>query len=344
MKKVVIRKPGSYEKLEIQECADLNPLPDEIIISTRVAGINFADCCVRMGVYASAKKYVDWPITPGFEVSGIVDLIGENVKGFSKGDKVVAITRFNGYATQLAVPESQVFPLPESLSFEEGAAVPAVFLTAYYAMHELVYPKKNSKMLVHSAAGGVGSALVQLGKIANCEITGVVGSTHKIEFLKSLGVESIIDKSTQDLWKEVKKIAPDGFDAVYDANGPETLMQSYHHLSPGGKLVVYGFHTMLTKGRGTPNWLKVIKDYLMTPKFNPLNMTGDNHSVLAFNLSYLFDQQHLMNDALKMILKWFKEGKLSPPPLTTYSFNEVQNAHRALESGQTVGKLLLRID
>ncbi len=344
MKKIVIRKPGSYEKLEIEECADLKPSSNDVIISTRAAGVNFADCCVRMGVYASAKKYVGWPITPGFEISGIVESIGENVTLFSPGDKVIAITRFNGYATELAVPESQVFPLPKSLSFEEGASIPAVFLTAYYAMHELVHPRKNSTMLVHSAAGGVGSALVQLGNISKCQITGVIGSSHKREALEKMGIKQIIDKSTQDLWKEVEKYAPDGFDAIYDANGPETLMRSYHHLSQGGKLVVYGFHTMLTKGRGTPNWIKVVWDYLRAPKFNPMNMTGDNHSVLAFNLSYLFDQQHLMRDALEKILQWFEEGKLSPLPITTYRFDAVQDAHCDLESGQTVGKLLLRID
>lgn len=336
MKKIIIEKAGSYEQLKVREFPSIKPASDEVLIATKACGINFADCCVRMGVYTSAKKYVGWPITPGFEVAGVVEEVGDEVTAFSPGQKVIAITRFGGYTTHLAVPQNQVFTLPETLSFEEGAAIPAIFLTAYYALFELAHPRPNSHLLVHSAAGGVGSSLVQLGKIAQCQVTGVVGSTNKIESVQSLGADTVIDKSARDIWE--KGVT---YDVILDANGPETLWQSYQHLSSGGKLVVYGFHTMLSKGRGTPNWLKVIWAYLKTPRFNPLHMTGDNHSVLAFNLSYLFEQNALLREGLNQILQWFQEGKLVPPKITSYPIEEVADAHRALESGKTIGKLVL---
>lgn len=341
MRKVVIEKPGSYDKLLIKKFPIPTPKAVEVLIECKGCGVNFADCCVRMGVYSSAKKYVGWPITPGFEVSGVIKEIGSGVTKFSVGQKVLAFTRFGGYTSHLAVPESQVVALPEQLNFYEGAGFPAVFLTAYYGLIDLAHPRPGSTILVHSAAGGVGSSLVQLGKVAGCRVIGVVGAPHKIEAVKCLGADAVIDKSSQNLWKEAEKLAPEGYDVILDANGVETLRQSYQHLCPGGRLVVYGFHTMLTKGRGTPNWFKAAWDYLRTPRFNPLNMTTDNHSVLAFNLSYLFDKIEILQEAIDQLLQWFEEGKLVAPPVQTFPLENVADAHKALESGQTIGKLVL---
>lgn len=345
MKKIVIQRAGNYDQLQLKEYSIPKPGKGQILIETKASGVNFADCCVRMGVYSSAKEFIGWPITPGFEVSGIVVDIGEGVTKFSIGQRVVALTFFGGYTTHAIAEDKAVFPIPVSMSFIEAAAIPVIFLTAYYAMHELAHPHVNDQILVHSAAGGVGSALLQLGKLAGCEVVGVVGGSHKVESAKKLGASSVIDKSQKDLWEEVEKLAPKGFDIIFDANGVETLGQSYKHLkSSGGKLVVYGFHTMFTKGRGTPNWLKMAWDYMRTPRFNPLQMTKDNHSVMAFNLSYLFDRFDILENAMQKIVKLFEEDKLVVPHITTYSLENVAEAHRDLESGKTIGKLVLIID
>ena len=291
MKKVVIEQAGSYEKLKLKEFPDPRPGKGEVLIETRACGVNFADCIVRMGLYSSAKEFVGWPITPGFEVSGVVTALGDGATKFSLGQKVMAVTLFGGYTTHSVVPEDRVFSLIEGLDFAQAAAMPAVFLTAYYALFELAHPRKSDFMLVHSAAGGVGSTLVQLGRLAGCHVVGVVGSATKVDYVKSLGANAVIDKSTQDLWKAAEKCTPGGYDLILDANGVETLDQSYQHLSNGGKLVVYGFHSMFSKGRGKPDWLKLLWDYWRTPRFNPLQMTKGNHSVLAFNLSYMFGKK-----------------------------------------------------
>lgn len=335
MKKIVIDKAGSYDQLHLREFPDPKPGFGEVLIETKAIGVNFADCCVRMGVYSSAKEFVGWPITPGFEVSGVVKAIGEGVTRFKPGQKVMAVTFFGGYATHIVVKESLVFPLPEHLSFEEGAALPAIFLTAYYALFELAHPHPGDTVLVHSAAGGVGSVLVQLAKQAGCRVVGVVGASHKVNAVQA---DLVIDKSNTSLWKEAKRFSPTGYDVILDANGIETLSESYKHLSVGGKLVVYGFHTMFSKGRGTPNWLKMAWDYIRTPRFNPLDMTNANHSVLAFNLSYLFGKVEFLNHAMQRMLQ---NPKLTPPRITTYSLADAAQAHRDLESGQTVGKLVL---
>lgn len=341
MKKIVIGKAGSYDQLKIQELPDPKPGPGEILIETRAIGVNFADCCVRMGVYSSAKEFIGWPITPGFEVSGQVLAVGEGVTRFKPGQNVIAVTFFGGYSTHVVAREELVFSLPPTLTYEEGAAIPAVFLTAYYALFELAHPHPKDMILVHSAAGGVGSTLVQLAKQAGCKVVGVVGSSHKVDMVKKLGADLVIDKSKVDLWKEAEKFSPAGYDVVLDANGIETLSKSYQHLSAGGKLIVYGFHTMFSKGRGSPNWIKMAWDYLRTPRFNPLNMTNANHSVMAFNLSYLFNKTSFLNEALHTILRSIEDERLIPPTVTTFPLEKAADAQRALESGLTVGKLVL---
>ena len=341
MQQVVIERAGSYEQLQIKEKPDLTPTQGQLVIDCKACGVNFADCCVRMGVYSSAKVYKGWPITPGFEVAGAVRAIGAGVHSFQVGDRVIACTRFDGYSSQLCVPEAYVLPLPQGFSFEQGASIPSVFLTAYYGLIEKANPRKGERVLIHSAAGGVGSALIQLAKLKGCHVTAVVGAAHKVEAARSLGADAVIDKSTEALWPSAEAIQADGFDIVLDANGAETLSQSYAHLAPGGRLVVYGFHTMLSKGRGQLNWLKAAWDYLRTPRFNPLEMTSDNRSVLAFNLSYLFDKIDYFQETLGQILEWFETGALQFPSITTYPIRAVQEAHKALESGKTVGKIVL---
>lgn len=341
MKKIVIHQPGGYERLLIEQHPDLHPGPGDIVVSVAAIGVNFADCVTRMGLYSSARHYVGYPITPGFEVSGTVLECGTAVTDFEPGTAVIAVTRFNGYATQVCVNREQVFPLPEALSHQAAAAIPAVSLTAWYALFRLAHVQAGDTLLVHSAAGGVGSMLVQLGKLSGCRVIGVVGATHKVAAVTALGADAVIDKSTQELWSAAERLAPQGFDIVLDANGITTLKQSYRHLAPVGRLVVYGFHGMLATHKGLPGKLGLALDYLRTPRFSPFDMTTKNHSVLGFNLSYLFDKRELMARGLQQILQWLEEGKLSPPAVTAYAFDAVAEAHRDLESGQTVGKLVL---
>ena len=241
----------------------------------------------------------------------------------------------------MVVDRRQVFRRPASITLAQAAALPAVYMTAWYALFELAHPRPGAKVLVHSAAGGVGGALVQMAKRAGCEVTGVVGKTAKIATTKAAGSDHVIDKSTQSLWREAEAIAPEGFDLILDANGVATLGDSYQHLRRAGKLVVYGFHSMMPKTGGRPNWPKLALDYLRTPRFNPLDLTNGSHSVLAFNLSYLFDRADLLEEGIGQVVRWIGEGTLAPPPVTTYSFSDVARAHADIESGRTVGKLVL---
>lgn len=340
-RKVVVHSAGGYDHLKLETSSVAEPGPGEVRIDVRAIGVNYADAIVRMGLYASAKEYVGWPITPGFEVSGTIAAVGPGVTDLAIGEEVFAVTRFGGYASHVVVERRLVFRRPRGVSFEQAAAIPAVYMTAWYALFELAHPRRGAKVLVHSAAGGVGGALVQMLKIAGCEVVGVVGKTNKIATAKAAGADHVIDKSTGQLWREAERIAPDGYDLILDANGVATLGDSYKHLRRAGKLVVYGFHSMMPKTGGKPNWPKLALDYVRTPRFSPLEMTNSSHSVLAFNLSYLFDRNDLLAEGLGQIVQWLEAGTLVAPPVVTYPLADVARAHADIESGKTVGKLVL---
>ena len=343
MHKIVIHAPGGYDELRFESHPPIHAGPGEVRVATRYAGVNFADCIIRMGLYSSAQKYVGWPITPGFEAAGHVDEVGPGVEGLEVGQPVVAVTRFGGYATHLVVPRHQVFGLPKTLSLAEAAAFPSVYLTAWYALCELAHPRPGSTLLVHSAAGGVGGALVQLGRILGCRVVGVVGGAHKVTLAESLGADVVIDKSREDLWSAAERACPEGYTVVLDGNGVSTLKESYQHVASGGRLVTYGFHSMFSKGRGKPNWGKMGVDWLRTPRFDPLTMTDDNRSVLAFNLSYLFEQRALLEEGMRELFGWLADGRLRPPTLRTFPIAEAPEAHRFIESGHSTGKLVLEM-
>jgi synaptic vesicle membrane protein VAT-1 len=208
MKAISIAKPGGFDRLRLIDAPDLRPAPGEVLVSTRAVGVNFADVVVRLGLYESAKKYVGWPITPGFEFSGEVAALGEGVTDLALGERVFGLTRFGGYASQVCVPRVQLFRVPASLSHAQAATFPTVFLTAYYALRETFRLRPGAQVLLHAAAGGVGLAALQLCRIDGLSSIGVVGSSHKRDVALEYGATHVIDKSTQALWPEVERLAP----------------------------------------------------------------------------------------------------------------------------------------
>lgn len=345
MKKVIIHSPGSYSKLKIETHESLELKSDnDIIIEVAAFGINFADICIRLGVYESAKQQIGWPITPGFEVSGVVKKIGSSVSNFQVGQKVIAFTLFNGYASEVCVPEHQVIPLPDYLSLEESAGFPTAFFTAYHAIFQNVKIRKNAKVLIHSAAGGVGTALVQLCKNEGFFAVGVIGSSHKKEYLKQFNLDAVIDKSQEDLWLKAKEICPQGFDVIFDANGAKTLGESYKHLRSTGKLIAYGAHELFSKGgSGRLNYIKAIQGLIQMPRFNPLKLITDNKSVIGFNASFLFDEKEIINEAIKELTKLLNDKKITILPTTRIEFGKIADAHRLIESGQSTGKIIITL-
>lgn len=342
MRKIVVHRPGGYRRLTLDEGPDPVPGPSEVVVEVEASGVNYADCIVRMGLYASAKE-LGYPIVPGFEFAGRVVATGQGASPIQVGQAVFGVTLFGGYASHVRIPVDQVFPIPEGLTVLQAATLPTAFLTAWYAVEQLAAVSSGTSVLVHSAAGGVGSAIVQISRLKDCRVVGVVGQPTKVAIAKAMGCHEVIDKSSGDPWRAISHVAPDGFHAIFDATGVETLAGSYRCLRPMGRLITYGFHSMLPRRGGRPNWFTLAWSYLRTPRFNPVRMAEANKSIMAFNLSFLFSERRLLQEGMSDVLRWLEAGRLKPPEVRTYQFEDVAQAHRDIESGSTSGKLALLI-
>ena len=337
-KRIIVKKPGDYRAFQFDDTPIEDPQPGEIQVAVKACGINFADVSVRLGLYAAAKGA--YPLCPGLEFAGVVRSIGPNVGIFKPGDRVFGVSRFGGYTTVINSPPEHIWPLPPTWDFTRGASFPVAYLTAYYALFHVGYLKKADRVLIHSAAGGVGTAILHLLKTNGNMSVGVVGRSEKVAAAKEAGATFVIDKDTEDLWRQAIAISPEGYDMILDANGASTLKDSYRHLKPGGRLLIYGFASMFSHS-GRKNYLKLIWYYLRTPRFNPFDLTGSNKTVSGFNLIYLFNRVNLFRDIMNKLLKWDSNGTILTMPITKFLFERVAKAHQAIESGNSVGKLVL---
>jgi len=267
---------------------------------------------------------------------------------------VFGCTLFGAYSNRVLIPKRQLRKIPKELDFCQAASLPAVALTAIYALNLAgKYPKEglngklsNKAILIHSAAGGVGSMLVQMSKILGLSpVVGVVGSESKISEAKALGCDVIIDKSREDLWKKAEEACPLGYSAIMDANGVSTLKQSYEHLAPTGRLVVFGFHTNLPMGAtilSPMEWIKMARKMTDMPQFDPFDMVTGNKCVLGFNLSFFADETEVLSEMFDQVCVWLREGSLRCPKVTTMDMKDIGKAHQLIQSGLSVGKIVIQ--
>jgi len=325
---------------------------DCVVIRNEAFSVNYADCTIRWGLYESAKKFVGWPIVPGFDVAGVVEAVGSESK-FKVGDQVFGVTMFGAYSSRVIIPDVQLRPIPKGLSTSQAAALPCVSLTALYALYlaghfPLTKTKSNNRaILIHSAAGGVGSMLVQMSKLLGLSpVVGVVGNSSKVDAAKSLGCDVVIDKSTEsDLWAAVEHASPQGYATIMDANGVSTLQGSYDHLAPTGRLIVFGFHSNLPMGRAMLSpmeWIRMAKKMMSMPKFDPMDLTVENKSVLGFNLSFCADEKEQLLQLFEQICLWLNKGDICCPRVVEMEMDRIGEAHELIQSGKSIGKIVIR--
>jgi synaptic vesicle membrane protein VAT-1 len=334
MRQVWISKMGAPEVLQVREAADPEAGPGQVRIRVKAAGINFADLMARAGMYPDAPKI---PCVVGYEVSGVIDQVGADVPDLREGMRVFGMPRFGGYTDTLVLPHDQVFEMPESMSFEQGAALPVVYITAYYMMFFTGNLREGSKVLLHSAAGGVGLAAIELAKTKNCEIVGTA-SPSKHDFLRSKGCHHPID-SNGDV-AALAKAAGDGrpYDLILDPVGGRSWKQGYDLLGPAGRLVAFGLSGATGKTR---NLWKVVTTLLQVPKFSPLDLSNDNKTVGGCNMGHLFEHIHLLRPQFAALIELYKAGQISPHVDKTFTFEEAPLAHHYLHDRKAVGKVLL---
>lgn len=338
---IEISRFGPPEVLRIREESVPDLEPNDILIQVKAVGLNFADVFERLGLYAAAPKA---PFVPGFEVAGVVDEVGGQVKKYKPGQKVFGVTRFGGYKSYVKIEQNLVRLLPKRFSFEEGAGFPTTYLTAYHGLINLGHIKEGEKVLIHAAAGGVGTAAIQLAKIFKADIYATCGSEDKRAFLNNMGVFHVINYRQQDFAKEIRRLNQGGgVDLVLDSVGGSTFRKGYDLLNPMGRLVIFGLGSMMPSGR-RPNWLKLAYQYVTLPRFNPFKMMPDNKTIAAFHLAYMFDHADALNTAFEQLLTWANRGKLRPVIGETFSFEQAAEAHDYLQSRKSIGKVILRLN
>ena len=337
-RRILVHRPGGRRALVFDNKPIQEPGPGEVQVDVKACGINFADIAVRLGLYEAAKGM--YPLCPGLEFSGVIRKMGKGTDDLQIGDRVFGAARFGAYTTVINCPSEHLWKMPPDWNFPKAASFAVAYLTAYYGLYCVGHLIKSDVVLVHSAAGGVGTALTHLLKMNGNTSIGIVGTTEKVSSVKEAGADLVIDKSLEDLWKRAEEISPEGYDIILDANGASTLKESYNHIKPAGRLLVYGFSSMFSRS-GHKNWPKLIKDYFRTPSFNPFELTGSNKTVSGFNLIYLFERVDLFREIMSNLVKWSVNGLIPPMPISEFAFDDAAEAHRVLESGKSVGKLVL---
>jgi synaptic vesicle membrane protein VAT-1 len=330
---LVLKKHGSPEEaFAVEERPEPTLADGEVRINVRAAGLNFADIVARVGLYPDAPKP---PAVMGYEVAGEVE--SSRADGFQPGQKVIAGTRFNGFAEIATAKSRDVLPMPDGMSFEEGAALPVNYGTAYAAIVLMAAVRPGEKVLVQSAAGGVGIAALQLLCDRGAEVIGTA-SASKHDACRAQGAPHVIDYRTQDVKAEVDRITDGkGVDVVLDALGE--FRRSYSMLAPGGRLVMYGASNVVTGDKR--NMIKALREVATMPRFNPLKLMNANKAVIGLNLLHWWDDRGSLEEVTRPLLELVDRGVIKPVIAASFPFDRAAEAHRFVQERKNIGKVVL---
>ncbi len=341
MRAVVITRHGGPEVLQVEERPDPPVGPGEVRVAVRASGINFADLMARSGMYPDAPAP---PCVIGYEVAGEVESVGVGVDSVSEGDRVVAATRFGGYAERVTVPAGQALPLPKKLSFDQGAAFPVTYGTAYAALVIMGGLREGDRALIHAAGGGVGISATQIAKSRGAEVFGTA-SASKHDAIRAQGVDHPIDYRTQDFAAEVMRITGgDGVDVIIDALGPESFRKDYRILRPGGRMIMYGIADLQTGDRrDIPAVARNLArmPFATVPWWKSLSMMNENKGVFGLNMLHWWDQEGNIDRLTEPLIEGLEKGELQPVVAQTFPFDRAGDAHRFIQERRNVGKVVL---
>jgi NADPH:quinone reductase-like Zn-dependent oxidoreductase len=335
----VLPSHGGPDVFEIQDRPEPSLAPGRVRVRVRAAGVNFADLMARQGLYPDAP---DLPSVLGYEVAGDIEEVGEGVDQIKVGDRVMAACRFGGYAEIVSVRDRDVIPLPEDWSYEEGAALPIVYGTAYAGLVSFGGLRAGERVLVQAAAGGVGIAATQIAKLLGAEIYGTA-SPSKHEAIRGFGVDQPIDYRGKDFAEESRRISGSEhpFDLIIDGIGGKSWKDGYGLLRPGGRLVMIGASSFVNgEKRNLP---KAAANLARMPRFNPIKMSSESKSVIGLNMLRLWDARGSMEEFSEPLSQWIDQGVLRPVVSRAFPLVRVGDAHRFMGERKNVGKVVLTV-
>src|SRR5947207_2061995 len=336
MRQIVTTANGGIEVLKVEERPDPKPSAGDVLIRVKAAGLNFADIMARQGLYPDAPSK---PCVMGYEVSGIVDSAGPGVDQTLIGKPVVALTRFGGQSELVVVKATQIFEKPESLSFEQAAAVPVNYLTAYALLAVMGSLQPGEAVLIHNAGGGVGLAAIDIAKRLSATTYGTA-SPGKHEVLRRRGLDHPIDYRNQDWLPELKRLTNNrGVELVIDPLGGGHWKKSYQALRATGRLGMFGMST--ASANGLKGKLEMLKAAWQTPWFHPFGLLNKNKGVFGLNLGHMWHEPEKVSEWMTVIINGVKEGWIRPHVDKSFLFDQVGAAHSYMEARKNIGKVVL---
>ncbi|MFI5203810.1 MAG: zinc-binding alcohol dehydrogenase family protein [Flavobacteriales bacterium] len=335
MKAVFIASYGSAENsLRLQETKDPVALPGEVLIQTEAFGINFADVMARKGLYNAAPKP---PFIPGYEICGKVIATGLPEDAHWIGKRVASFTRFGGYAEKCVAPVQALITLQHNISASDACALCTQYATAWFAVNESVVIREGETALIYAAAGGVGTAIVQLLKLKNVHVTSVVSSEKKEKVAIENGSDVCIIASN---FAEIKsRLSGKTFDVIFNPVYGKTLKHDIRLLKPAGRLVLYGASSRLSRGRGFFNTLFYA---LAAGRIFPVFLMMQSKTLSGINMLEIGDRKpELLKQCMENVFQLYYAGKLKPA-VHEFPVTEIARVHREMEERKTTGKLVIR--
>ncbi|PPS42233.1 medium chain dehydrogenase/reductase family protein [Chroococcidiopsis sp. TS-821] len=331
-KKILITRHGGSEVLQLSEAELPEPKDDEVRVRILATTVAFTDILIREGLYPGVPQT---PFSPGYAIAGVVDKLGLGVSTLELGQRIVALTIVGGYSEFLCLPATELVLIPDAVDAVEAVCLVLQYVSAYQLLHRIAKVKPKERILIHGAAGGVGTALLELGKLANLEMYGTA-SKPKHELVASLGGVPI-DYKQEDFVKQIYNLTGDGVDVVFDAIGGSHLFSSYKALRNKGRLINYGFSSALTTKHNRK--VKLAASFLL---LSLLQLLPDSHPVVFYSIA----------DSKKRHSDWFREDlttlldllarkQIQPIIAERLPLEKAADAHKLLETSAVSGQLVL---
>ena len=333
-KRVIIREFGSPEVLQVIEDPHLpEPKPGEIRVRVRATSACFTDTMIRKGVYPDVRKKP--PFSPGYDMIGVVDKLGEGTSKFEVGDRVCDLTVIGSYSEYLSVSEDKLVPVPESVDPGEAVSLILTYVTAYQMLHRIAKVQMGQSILVHGAGGAVGSALLELARLENLMIYGTA-SAEKHESLRQFGA-TLIDYRYENFVDKIKQVEPKGIDFAFDALGYQNFKRSLKTIKPGGMLIVYGFSNAVKKGMTS-----LIMDFI---RFKLMSILPSSRRKTFYSITALRKQHpEWFSHDLTKLFELLSSSKIKPIIWKRMPLSEASKAHELIEKSKPIGKIILEIE
>lgn len=337
MQQVWISKAGQPEVLKLQKNPDPIPRSGEVRIRVQAAGLTFKDIEGRLGLDRNAPSI---PYVPGLEVTGVIDLVAQGVPDLKEGDQVLAFTQYGGHSDVVCVPHRQVHKRLEWMSVEDAAAIPVNYLMAYLMLVVMGSLQSGNRVLIHNAAGGIGTAALDICKILGAETYGTA-SPEKHDYLLERGLNHPIDYRNFDYERVLLDLTGGrGVHIILDSLGGIHWPKNYRLLMPTGRMIHFGLSSLISGGKLSR--LTYWRGLIMMPFYTPFRLMRANRAVMGANLSQLWAYAGITRPWLQQIITWYDEALFRPHVDKIFTFDEAARAHQYIQDRKNMGKVLLR--